>query len=81
MTPNKWMRKIYQAFTKYKLSVYLFGYTNQCDPVEKPSKIHYDYFKSVTIKEMFPERIEMKYIAGADLGGGCRGCAPPLPLR
>lgn len=64
MTRNKWMTKIYLAFTKYKLSVYLFGYTNQCDPVEKPSKIHYDYFKSVTIKEMFPERIEMKYIEG-----------------
>ena len=31
----------------------MFGYTNQCDPVEKPSKIYYDYFKSVTIKEMF----------------------------
>lgn len=42
----------------------MFGDTNQCNPVEKPSKIHYDYFKSVTIKQMYPKRIEMKYING-----------------
>ena len=64
MTPNKWMTKLYQAFTKYSMTVYMFGDTNHCNPVEKLSKIHYDYFKSVTIKEMCPERIEMKYIDG-----------------
>lgn len=42
----------------------MFGDTSQCDPVEKPSKIHYDYFKLVTIREMCPERIEMEYIEG-----------------
>ena len=34
MVPNKWMTKIYQAFTKYGNIVYLYGHINQCDPVE-----------------------------------------------
>ena len=28
MTPNKWMTRLYQAFTKYRLSIYMFGDTN-----------------------------------------------------
>ena len=43
MTPNKWMTKLHEAFTKYKLTVNMFGDTNQCDPVE-PGGIFYDYF-------------------------------------
>ena len=35
MTPNNWMSKIYQAFTKYHNTVFMFGDTNQSDPVEK----------------------------------------------
>ena len=35
LTPNNWMSKIYQAFTKYHNTVFMFGDTNQCDPVEK----------------------------------------------
>ena len=46
MTPNKWMTKLYQAFTKYRLTIYMFGDTNQCDPVE-PSDMFYNYFESV----------------------------------
>ena len=61
MTPNKWMTKLYQAFTKYKLTIYLFGDTDQCDPVE-PHGMFYDYFKSVPITEMCPRRVKMKYI-------------------
>ena len=61
MTPNKWMTKLYQAFSKYKLTIYMFGGTNQCDPVE-PTDMFYDYFKSVPITEMCPRRVEMKYI-------------------
>ena len=61
MTPNKWMTKLYEAFTKYKLTVYMFGDTNQCDPVE-PGGIFYDYFTSIPITEMCPRRVEMKYI-------------------
>ena len=61
VTPNKWMTKLYQAFTKYKLIIYIFGDTNQCDPVE-PTGIFYDHFKSIPVSEMCPRRIEMKYI-------------------
>ena len=61
MTPNKWMTKLYHAFTKYKLTIYMFGDTNQCDPVEPPD-MFYDYFKSVPITEMCPQRVKMKYI-------------------
>ena len=65
MTLNKWMTKLYQAFAKYHLTIYKFGDTNQCDPVEAASRIHYDYFQSVPVSEMCPKRVEMKYIPGA----------------
>ena len=61
MTLNKWMSKIYQAFTKYHNTVFMFGDTNQCDPVEKGRRIHYNYFDSVAISEMCPRRVQMKY--------------------
>lgn len=64
MTPNKWMSKIYQAFTKYHNTVFMFGDINQCDPVEKGRRRHYDYFDSVAISEMCPRRVQMKYKEG-----------------
>ena len=64
MTPNKWVSKIYQAFTKYDNTVFMFGDTNQCDPVEKGRRIHYNYFDSVAISEMCPRRVQMKYKEG-----------------
>ena len=64
MTPNKWVSKIYQAFTKYDNTVFLFDDTNQCDPVEKGRRIHYNYFDSVAISEMCPRRVQMKYKEG-----------------
>ena len=60
MTPNKWMTKLYQAFTKYRVTIYMCCDTNQCDPVE-PSDMFYDYFKSVAVS-VCPRRVEMKYI-------------------
>ena len=39
----------------------MFGDTNQCDPVE-PTDMFYDYFTSIPISEMYPRRVEMKYI-------------------
>ena len=39
----------------------MFGDTNQCDPVE-PTDMFYDYFTSITISEMCPRRVKMKYI-------------------
>lgn len=61
MTPNKWMTKIYQAFTKYHETIYMFGDTNQYDPVENGSQIHHDYCTSVPISEVCPRRVETKY--------------------
>lgn len=55
MVPNKWMTKIYQAFIKYHNTIYLFGDTNQCDPVEKSSQIHYNYVES-QIKKIYMPR-------------------------
>ena len=37
MTLNTFMTKIYHAFTKYHITVFMFGDTNQRDPVEKGS--------------------------------------------
>ena len=51
MVPSKWMTKIYQASIKYHNTTYLLGDTNQCDPVEKSSQIHYNYLESETIKK------------------------------
>ena len=62
MTPSKWMTKIYHAFTKYHNTVYLFGDTNQCSPMEEGSRIHDDYMTSIPISEMCPRRAELKYI-------------------
>ena len=58
------MTKLYHAFTKFGSTIYMFGDIKQCDRVEKPSKIHHNYFKSESIKQMCPGQIEMKYIDG-----------------
>lgn len=49
MTPNKWTTKLYQAFTKYHNTIYMFGDTNQCNPVENGSRVHHNYFRSVPV--------------------------------
>lgn len=61
MVPNKWTVKIYQPYTKYHNTVYMFGDTNQYDPVEDGSQIRYDYMSSVTMKEMCPNRQYLEY--------------------
>lgn len=43
MVPNKWITKIYKAFTLFHNIVYLFGDCNQTNPVESGSQIHYNY--------------------------------------
>ena len=64
MVLNKWMTKIYQAFSKYCNTIYMFGDVNQCDPVEGHSQVHYDYHTSKTIMEMCPNRVKLEYIEG-----------------
>lgn len=39
----------------------MFGDTNQCEPVEDGSQVHYDYFRSRAISEMCPERVKILY--------------------
>ena len=65
MVPNQWMTKIYQASIKYHNTIYLFGDTNQCDPVEKSSQMLYNYLESETIKKKkCPDRVKLEYIEG-----------------
>ena len=52
MVPNRWTTKIYEAFTKYNNTIYMFGDPNQCEPIESGSQIHYNYLDSKTIREM-----------------------------
>ena len=62
MVPNKWMTLIYKAFLSYNNTVYMFGDSNQCEPVEGGSQIKYDYLESKTIREMCPKIETLKYI-------------------
>ena len=39
----------------------MLGDTNLCDPVE-PTDMFWDYFTSIPMSEMYPRRVEMKYI-------------------
>ena len=64
MVSNKWMTKIYQAFSKYCNTVCLLGDINQCNIVDDHSQIYYNYFKSETITEMCPKRVKLEYIEG-----------------
>ena len=62
MVPNKWMIKIYKAFTMFNNKVYLFGDYNQCEPVETGSQVHYNYQYSITINHMCSKTKTPRYI-------------------
>ena len=62
MVPNKWMTKIYQAYTLFNNTIYMFGDPNQCEPVETGSQIHYDYLGSKTVRDMCPRIETLQYI-------------------
>ena len=62
MVPNKWMTKIYEAYTLFNITIYMFGDPNQCEPVEGSSQIHYDYLNSKTVREMCPRIQTLQYI-------------------
>ena len=62
MVPNKWMTKIYHEYVKNVNTVYMFGDSNQCMPVEGGSQIHYNYLDSTTISEMCPRIETLQYI-------------------
>ena len=46
IVPNKWMTKIYNAFTDFNNKVYMFSDPNQCEPVEAGSPINHNYLES-----------------------------------
>ena len=62
MVPNKWITKIYEAFTLFNNKVYMFGDPNQCEPVEPGSQIHTNYLESKTVSEMCPNVQTLQYI-------------------
>ena len=66
MTPNRFITLLYQAFTKHDITVIMSGDINQCEPINKNGLLQYDYFNdSISVSEMCPKRIEMKYIEGS----------------
>ena len=69
IVPNTWLTKIYHAFTKYHNTIYLFGVTNECDPVERNSQTHYNYLESKTMLEVCPKRVKLEYIGGCSRYG------------
>ena len=62
MVPNKWMTKIYEIFTDFNNTVFMFGDNNQCEAVENGSQIKYNYEDSPGVKQMCPNKSIMSYI-------------------
>ena len=65
MTPNSYITLLYQAFTKYDITIIMSGDTNQCEPINNTKSIRHNYFTSKSVSEMCPNHIEMKYIEGS----------------
>ena len=59
MTPNRWVTKLYEGWRQHGYTLYLFGDSNQCSPVQGGSAIHYDYLISVSAREMCTEGKEL----------------------
>ena len=65
MVPNKFISKLYELWLKYKMLVFMFGDPNQCEPVGGgESAIHHNYLTSVSVREMCPRTVTLKYIKG-----------------
>ena len=62
MVPNKWMTKIYYAFSEFDNKVYIFGDPNQCEPVEGGSSMNYNYLESEAICKMCSNIQTLEYI-------------------
>lgn len=58
------MTIIYKAFTLFNNKVFTFGDTNQCEPVECGSQIHYDYLNFKIVRQMCPNIVRLNYIEG-----------------
>ena len=64
MTPNRFMTMLYNAFTKYNITLIMSGDINQCEPINSVKSRRHNYFVSQSVYEMCPNRVEMKYIEG-----------------
>ena len=62
MVPNKWITKIYNAYSEFGNKVYMFGDPNQCEPVESGSVINYNYLESAVINELCGNIEKLEYI-------------------
>ena len=65
MTPNRFMTMLYNAFTKYNITVIMSGDINQCEPINSVKSRRHNYFESQSVYEMCPNLVEMKYIEGS----------------
>ena len=66
MTPNRYITLLYQAFTKHDIIIIMSGDTNQCEPINGVKSIRHNYFDySMSVSEMCPKRIPMKFIEGS----------------
>ena len=63
MTPNRYITLLYQAFTKYDITIIMSGDTNQCEPINNTKSIRHNYFDdSISVSEMCPRRRKLEYI-------------------
>ena len=62
MVPNKWITLLYKAFCKHGVEVYLFGDSNQCDPVDAQI---FNYLNSPGVRQMCQGATELQYIEGS----------------
>ena len=65
MTPNRYITLLYQAYTKFGITIIMSGDVNQCEPINNVKSRRHNYFESKSVDEMCPNRVEMKYIEGS----------------
>ena len=62
MTRNRFMMLLYQAYTKYDITIIMSGDINQCEPINDDKTYKYNYFTVQRVKEMCRQKIELTYI-------------------
>ena len=66
MTPNRYITLLYQSFTKHHITIIMSEDTNQCEPINRVKSMRHNYFDdSISVSEMCPKRIPMKFIEGS----------------
>lgn len=65
MTPNRFIAMLYNAFTKYDITVIMSEDFQQCEPINNIKSRRHNYFESQSVYEMCPNRVEMKCVEGS----------------